>query len=810
MAFRAADSEIRNPDGSIVFGMKGIDVPAEWSAVAADVLAQKYFRRAGVPARLAKVAEHDVPQWLWRSIPDEAALAELPQAERFGSEKSARQVFERMAGAWTYWGWKGGYFDSEDDARAFFDEHCFMLAAQICAPNSPQWFNTGLHWAYGIDGPGQGHWFVDHRNGEAHPSSSAYERPQPHACFIQSVDDDLVGEGGIMDLWVREARLFKYGSGTGSNFSRLRGEGERLSGGGKSSGLMSFLKIGDRAAGAIKSGGTTRRAAKMVSVDIDHPDIEQFIAWKMLEEQKVAALVAGSQLANRHLNAVMQACLDGDGEAAFDPRKNPTLRRAIVAARQAALPENYIQRVIQFARQGYRHIEFPAFDTDWESEAYLSVSGQNANNSVRVSDAFLRAVEQDREWALTERTTGKTAKTVNARALWDSVAEAAWHSADPGVQYDTTINDWHTCPQSGRINASNPCSEYMFLDDTACNLASLNLMRFRQADGTIDVAAFEHATRLWTVVLEISVMMAQYPSRTIAELSYRYRTLGLGYANLGALLMSTGLGYDSAGGRAIAGAVTAAHDRHGLRHLGRDGRMDGCLPGLRRQSRRHAAGHPQPSPRRPQRDGRLRKPGDPSAAARLRQLPRRPPRRGGKKGLGQGFGAGRAAWLPQRPGLGHRPHRHDRPGDGLRHHRHRARLRPGEVQEAGRRRLLQDHQPHRPAGARDAGLRPGGHRAHRRPRRRPWLARRSARDQSRDAWRHAASTLAPSSVWKSRSRPPSTSASPSRATPWAKPSAATCWVSTTKRSPIPSSTCCRASDSPRATSPRRTFMRAGR
>ena len=557
MAFRAADSEIRNPDGSVVFSMKGIDVPAEWSPVAADVLAQKYFRRAGVPARLAKVAEPDVPQWLWRSTPDEAALAELPQAERFGSEKSARQVFERMAGAWTYWGWKGGYFDSEDDARAFFDEHCFMLAAQICAPNSPQWFNTGLHWAYGIDGPGQGHWYVDHRNGEAHPSSSAYERPQPHACFIQSVDDDLVGEGGIMDLWVREARLFKYGSGTGSNFSRLRGEGERLSGGGKSSGLMSFLKIGDRAAGAIKSGGTTRRAAKMVSVDIDHPDIEQFIAWKMLEEQKVAALVAGSQLANRHLNAVMQACLDGDGEAAFDPRKNPALRRAVVAARQAALPENYIQRVIQFARQGYRHIEFPAFDTDWESEAYLSVSGQNANNSVRVSDAFLRAVEQDREWALTERTTGKTAKTVNARALWDSVAEAAWHSADPGVQYDTTINDWHTCPQSGRINASNPCSEYMFLDDTACNLASLNLMRFRQADGTIDVAAFEHATRLWTVVLEISVMMAQYPSRTIAELSYRYRTLGLGYANLGALLMSTGLGYDSAGGRAIAGAVTA-------------------------------------------------------------------------------------------------------------------------------------------------------------------------------------------------------------------------------------------------------------
>ena len=512
-----------------------------------------------------------------------------------------------MAGAWTYWGWKGGYFDSEQDALTFYDEHCYMLAAQICAPNSPQWFNTGLHWAYGIDGPGQGHWFVDHRDGLAYASSSAYERPQPHACFIQSVTDDLVNEGGIMDLWVREARLFKYGSGTGSNFSRLRGEGERLSGGGQSSGLMSFLKIGDRAAGAIKSGGTTRRAAKMVTVDIDHPDIEQFIAWKMLEEQKVASLVAGSRLANRHLNAVMRACLDGDveGDGAFDPKQNAKLRREIVAARQAELPENYIQRVIQFARQGYRHIEFPAFDLDWQSEAYLTVSGQNANNSVRVTDAFLHAVEADREWALTERTTGKVARTVNARALWDSVAEAAWHSADPGVQYDTTINDWHTCPESGRINASNPCSEYMFLDDTACNLASLNLMRFRQADGSLDVGALEHATRLWTVVLEISVMMAQYPSRIIAELSYQYRTLGLGYANLGALLMASGLGYDSARGRAIAGAVTAPHDRRGLRHLGRDGPLHGSLPRLRQQPRRHAAGDPQPPPRCPWRNGRL-------------------------------------------------------------------------------------------------------------------------------------------------------------------------------------------------------------
>ncbi|WP_085933273.1 vitamin B12-dependent ribonucleotide reductase [Enhydrobacter aerosaccus] len=582
MAFRAADSEIRNPDGTVVFRQTGIEVPVDWSQVAADVLAQKYFRRAGVAKHLIPVAETDVPTWLWRSVPDDSALAELPAGERFGGETSAKQVFHRMAGAWTYWGWKGGYFDSEQDACSFYDELLFMLAAQVCAPNSPQWFNTGLHWAYGIDGPDQGHWYVDHRDGLAYPAQSAYERPQPHACFIQSVADELVNEGGIMDLWIREARLFKYGSGTGSNFSRLRADGERLSGGGRSSGLMSFLKIGDRAAGAIKSGGTTRRAAKMVVVDVDHPDIEEFISWKMVEEQKVAALVAGSRLANRHLNAVMKACLEAeaDGDAAYDPKRNPLLRRAIVGARAAELPENYIQRVIQFARQGYRHIEFPIFDADWESEAYATVAGQNANNTVRVTDAFLHAVEADREWALTERTTGKVVRTVQAAALWDRIAEAAWHSADPGVQFDTTINDWHTCTESGRINASNPCSEYMFLDDTACNLASLNLMRFRRDDGSIDIDALEHATRIWTVVLEISVMMAQFPSRKIAELSYRYRTLGLGYANLGALLMASGLGYDSAAGRALAGAIAAIMTGAAYATSAEMAKLMGAFPGF--------------------------------------------------------------------------------------------------------------------------------------------------------------------------------------------------------------------------------------
>ena len=556
IAFRLTASEIRNPDGSVVFRADDVEVPTAWSQVAADVLAQKYFRKAGVPARLKKVEEETVPSWLWRSAPDEAALAELPEKERSIGEHSSKQVFDRLAGTWTYWGWKGGYFDSEDDARAFFDELVYMLAMQMAAPNSPQWFNTGLHWAYGIDGPSQGHFYVDFKTGKLTKSKTAYEHPQPHACFIQSIADDLVNEGGIMDLWVREARLFKYGSGTGSNFSRLRGEGERLAGGGKSSGLMSFLKIGDRAAGAIKSGGTTRRAAKMVIVDTDHPDIEQFIDWKVIEEQKVAALVTGSKINQKHLKLILKACVncEGSGDDCFDPEKNPVLRREIKAARRTHVPDNLIKRVIQFAKQGYTDIDFPIYDTDWDSDAYLTVSGQNSNNSVRVTDEFLKAVEADADWDLFWRTKpGKIAKTVKARDLWEKIGHAAWACADPGLQYHTTINDWHTCPASGPIRASNPCSEYMFLDDTACNLASMNLLAFRDsATRQFDLEGYEHAVRLWTVVLEISVLMAQFPSREIATLSYEFRTLGLGYANLGGLLMSSGIPYDSDAGRQIA------------------------------------------------------------------------------------------------------------------------------------------------------------------------------------------------------------------------------------------------------------------
>lgn len=557
--FRSATSEIRNPDGSVVFKLENIAIPAGWSQVAADIIAQKYFRKAGVAKVLKKVEENSVPSWLWRSVPDEAALAKLPEAERYGSEMDSRQVFDRLAGTWTYWGWKGGYFASEDDAKAFFDELAYMLATQRVAPNSPQWFNTGLHWAYGIDGPGQGHFYVDPFTHKLVSSKSSYEHPQPHACFIQSVNDDLVNENGIMDLWVREARLFKYGSGTGTNFSALRGSGEKLSGGGKSSGLMSFLKIGDRAAGAIKSGGTTRRAAKMVVLDIDHPDVEEYINWKVKEEQKVAALVTGSKVVSKHLKAIMKAAVncEGSGDDCFDVAKNPALKREVRAAKKALVPENYIYRVIQFAKQGYTDIEFPVYDTDWDSEAYLTVSGQNSNNSVRVTDDFLRAVEGDGDWQLKARQSGKVTKTLKARDLWEQVGYAAWASADPGIQYHTTINEWHTSPEAGPINASNPCSEYMFLDDTACNLASVNLLPYRNTDGTFNTAAYEHTVRLWTIVLEISVMMAQFPSKAIAERSFEYRTLGIGYANIGGLLMTSGIPYDSAEGRAIAGAVTA-------------------------------------------------------------------------------------------------------------------------------------------------------------------------------------------------------------------------------------------------------------
>lgn len=457
-------SVIRNPNGEVVFEMKNVEVPSHWSQIATDILAQKYFRKAGVPQ------------------PDGS----------LGRETSIKEVAHRMAHCWRTWGEKYNYFASENDAQIFYDELVYTILNQSCAPNSPQWFNTGLHSSYGITGKAQGHYYVDPTSGELCKSQNAYERPQPHACFILSVDDDLVNEGGIMDLWVREARIFKYGSGVGTNYSNIRGEGEKLSGGGTSSGIMSFLKIGDRAAGAIKSGGTTRRAAKMVCLDMDHPEIEQFINWKVEEEKKVAALIAAG------------------------------------------------------------------YSNDYEGEAYRTVSGQNSNNSVRVPNEFFHALQNGEDWELKARTDGRVMKKIPAKDLWDQIAYAAWRCADPGTQYDTTINEWHTCPEGGKIRASNPCSEYMFLDNTACNLASMNLRRFyNEETNQFDVTGYEYVTRLWTVVLEVSVLMAQFPSREVAQLSYDYRTLGLGYANLGSLLMVQGIPYDSEQARGIAGALTA-------------------------------------------------------------------------------------------------------------------------------------------------------------------------------------------------------------------------------------------------------------
>ncbi len=564
------DVEIRNPDGSMADSIEGVKLPSGFSGIPGKVCAQKYLRKAGVPKHLRNVPEEGVPVWLQRSEPDHERLQTMDAADRMGGETDGRQLFRRLAGTWTYWGWKYGYFASEADARAYFDEMCYLIASQRSAPNSPQWFNTGLHWAYGIAGPPQGHTYVDPDTGKVELSTSAYERPQPHACFIQSVSDSLVGgTDSIMGLWNREALLFKYGSGTGSNFSNIRGAGEPLSGGGTSSGLLSFLKIGDRAAGAIKSGGTTRRAAKMVTLDLDHPDIEEYIDWKPSEEEKVSALVIGSTILQKHADQIMEAVWEhGDDEGRFNQKTNLGLRKAMVRAIRDSVPQSHIQRILDLAEQGWKGLEFDVLDTDWQGEAYATVSGQNSNNSVRVPNSFMSAVNNGEQWGLYWRTELEAAesegrepepcRTMDANALWDKVAYTAWACADPGVQFDTTINEWHTCPQAGRINGSNPCSEYMFLDDTACNLASINLLHYYDLDShAFQIDDFRHSVRLWTTTLEISVLMAQFPSESITQRSYDYRTLGLGYCNIGSLLMHMGIPYDDDRAYAICGAVSA-------------------------------------------------------------------------------------------------------------------------------------------------------------------------------------------------------------------------------------------------------------
>ncbi|MDR0377499.1 MAG: adenosylcobalamin-dependent ribonucleoside-diphosphate reductase [Spirochaetaceae bacterium] len=701
IVFEKRRSEIRNPDGKVIFEEDTVIVPAFWSQIATDIIAQKYFRKAGVPAD---------KMYAWKAW---AACGDAPSAEdeglpEDGAEHDARQVFHRLAYTWMDWGRENGYFDSEADARAFYDETCYMLAFRIAAPNSPQWFNTGLYAVYGIDGPAQGHYYFDAADGQLKKSDSAYKRPQPHAClpahvlvgapggpvsigslvernavgarvydkdgttaivavrengvkpvlrvtlknggvleatadhrvlacaggaedggpqwieagnlrdgmrvvrivpppsgasgtespvrhyepvtgiepagelpvydiqtesgnflangvvvhncFILSIEDDLVNDGGIMDLVTREARLFKYGSGTGSNFSRIRALNERLSGGGVSSGLLSFLKIGDRSASAIKSGGTTRRAAKMVTLDADHPDVEKYISWKAEEEHKVASMVIGSAIVRKRVEAVKKALAAFRGPDAdrFNAEKNHDLAEALRNALEDAVPPAYLYQLLRRLEQGDSEVNPTVFTTGWDDEAYNTVSGQSSNNSLRVTDDFMRAVLDDADWPLTGRVTGETEKTVKARRIWDQAARSAWQCADPGLQYHTTINDWHTCPAGGDIRASNPCSEYMFLDDTACNLASINLAAFYDRNSKIfDIEGYLHAVRIWTTILEISVVMAQFPAPRIARLSYEYRTLGLGFANLGSLLMVMGLAYDSREGRAVAGALSA-------------------------------------------------------------------------------------------------------------------------------------------------------------------------------------------------------------------------------------------------------------
>lgn len=543
-------SEIKNPDGKSIFRMDDIIVPSFFSQIASDIIAQKYFRKAGLTKETAL---------LWKSFVPESQTT-LGSDHEDGKEHDARQVFHRLAYTWLSWGKKAGYFSSKKDEEAFYDETLYMLAHQIAAPNSPQWFNTGMHAVYGINGPAQGHFYVDTESDEVVKSKSAYERPQPHACFILDITDDLVNEGGIMDLITREARLFKYGSGTGSNFSKVRSSNEPLSGGGVSSGLLSFLKVADRSASAIKSGGTTRRAAKMVSLDADHPDVEKYIDWKTQEEHKVASMALGSSLIKKHTEAIRQAVIareipEGDR---FYPEKNPLLEQAVIKAVNDNFPTTYLYQIIRMFQQGDLTVDTPVYTTAWDDEAYNTVSGQSSNNSLRVDNEFMDAVVKNKDYNLKARITGETVKTLKARALWDKIAKATWQCADPGLQFHGTINEWHTCPEDGEIRASNPCSEYMFLDDTACNLASINLLKLYDAKKKIfNVKEYEHAIRIWTTILEISVVMAQFPSKEIARKSYDYRTLGLGYANIGSLLMVMGLPYDSDEGRNLSAALSS-------------------------------------------------------------------------------------------------------------------------------------------------------------------------------------------------------------------------------------------------------------
>ncbi len=555
VTFRKVDVEICSADPAARVCLTDIEVPAQWSYTAAETFVRYYIRRAGVPAVLTRVKERDVPEWLWRAVPDTAAMQALPEAQRTTHETSAKQVFLRLAGAWTYWGVKAGYFDHDTDAQAFHDEVAAMLARQVMAPNSPQWLNNGLFWAYGMAGPAQGHFFGDIETGKLKPSNNAYERPQLHACFLHGVRDELVNEGGIMHLYEREARVFKYGSGAGANLSSIRGAGEGLSGGAATPGLMRFLGIGDKAAGAIHAGGLPRQAGKMVVVDIDHPDVLGFIRWKGEEQYKAAALITGARVMRQHLSGVMAAITQGSGEGRFNPQQNAALKAAITRAKRAMIPGSAIERVMAYARQGYRELHIPIYTAEAGSEVFFTVSAHQTKQAVRVTHRFMQAAEDKEKFALRRRTDGSVARHVPAAELFDDIAHAVWATGGPTIHFADTITRAHSCPETDRIRASTPASEYLFLDDTAAPLAVVNLLACADGRGFLDLDLFAHVVKCATLMLDISISMAQYPSRAMARLTLDTRPIGLGMANFAALLMRMGYAYDSDEARATAAAI---------------------------------------------------------------------------------------------------------------------------------------------------------------------------------------------------------------------------------------------------------------
>lgn len=544
--WRQTNVTVYSEDGGVLFEAKSILVPHSWGQNAVNMLVSKYFRKAGVPTLLEKVKseeDKDVPEWLLPSQPADGAET--------GMETSALQVFHRLAGCWTYWGFKYKelrYFENEKEAIDFYKQTFTDLYMQRAAPNSPQWFNTGLSWAYGISLPTDGaeYYSADPVTGKVTKLKDAFLRPQSQACYILGIEDNLVGKDGILEHTLKEGRIFKNGSGAGANYSHIRGKDEPLSGGGYSSGLMSFLKIPDTSSGAIKSGGTTRRSARMVLVNADHPEVEPFVKWKSDEEYKAASLITGSK--------VMSKLLDEIYNAETVEEENAAIRQC----RDLGVPETYVAKALDAKSQGMK-LPIEEFDVDWRGAAYASISGQNSNNSVPVPNSFMKKVlgeDSDYWWELTARTTGQPIETVDARKLFQDMAENTWISGDPGILFKDTINEWHTCPEDGEIEGTNPCSEYQFLNNTSCNLASLNVVKF-WSNGKFLYNEYIDAARRWTKVLELAVLITSAPSEEIARQTYRFRTLGLGYANIGALLMRIGVPYDSEEGRAVISMHTS-------------------------------------------------------------------------------------------------------------------------------------------------------------------------------------------------------------------------------------------------------------